>query len=666
MMGVFSHMRIRNKIFVGYLAAILAVIGVAALSWSHMRATDDRFRQVLGDTVPRILLLEQVRDKGTTLIDAVNTYANRTAVNRLRTYTVSSLESERRSVQNAERELANVLAPLAGDLREGGLDEADPRRQVLAASVEILGYPADLLRRVEDGATVNELLGVAAQFDASVQKFRALIDRAIGREELALAQLHQDEQKDGARAIWALGAGIFLVIVLTLVGGYSIADRIARPVVALQSVMARVGDGDFSVGESTATRDEVGQLLQTFRGMVVKLQDAAGNLRESEVKFRTMLSNIPGVCYRCANDAAYTMEFISPAIEQLAGYPAADFIGNKVRTYASLIHPEDVPSVDEAVTAGVTNRRIYIMEYRILHRDGSVRWVREHGQGVFDDAGLLLHLDGAIFDVTERHDMEIELRQALDRANDAMDKLSRQERLATLGQVAGTVSHELRNPLASIRSSMALIRQLTANKGLGLDRALERIDRNIERCNGIIADLLEFTRRREVSRAPVEIDAWIGETLDEHALAEGVTVVRELASDSVVALDCERFRQVMVNLLDNAAQAMSDESWTPADARQPTIVVRTEAAGPHVRLSVVDNGPGIPVEQQSRIFEPLFTTKSFGVGLGLPTVRRIVEQHGGTIAVESAVEGGTSFIVWLPRHSGDAAARSADQAIEAA
>jgi len=112
---------------------------------------------------------------------------------------------------------------------------------------------------------------------------------------------------------------------------------------------------------------------------------------------------------------------------------------------------------------------------------------------------------------------------------------------------------------------------------------------------------------------------------------------------------------VMVNLLDNAAQAMTISGWSPTDGRRPTIAVKTEAAGPHVRLSVADNGPGISTENLAKIFEPLFTTKASGVGLGLPTVRTIVEQHGGTIDVESAVDAGTTFVVWLPRQSADAA-----------
>jgi PAS domain S-box-containing protein len=416
----------------------------------------------------------------------------------------------------------------------------------------------------------------------------------------------------------------------------------------LRAAMARVGEGDLAAIEGIATGDEVGALGDAIRAMVNKLQDASKELSESEVKFRTLLGNIPGVFYRCANDAAYTMEFISAPIQDLSGYPASDFIGNKVRTYASIIHADDMDLVNKAVEEGLNQRRAYVIEYRVVHRDGSNRWAREYGQGIFGEAGELLHLDGAVFDVTE-------LRQALDQAREAMDKLSRQERLAALGQVAGTVSHELRNPLAAIRNSMALIRQLTAEKGLGVERAVDRVERNIARCNGIISDLLEFTRKRDLNRTATAIDGWLAEMLDEHAVTESVTVVRDLSSSAVVALDRDRFRQVMVNLLDNAAQAMTISGWSPTDGRQLTIVVKSETAGPHVRLSVTDNGPGISPENLTKIFEPLFTTKASGVGLGLPTVRTIVEQHGGTMDVESTVDVGTTFTVWLPRQSGDAA-----------
>jgi signal transduction histidine kinase len=229
-----------------------------------------------------------------------------------------------------------------------------------------------------------------------------------------------------------------------------------------------------------------------------------------------------------------------------------------------------------------------------------------------------------------------------------------------LGQVAGTVSHELRNPLSAIRNSMALLRQLTVGKVAGVERSIDRIDRNIERCARIINDILDFTRARDLQREQVTLDAWLAETLGEIAVPPQVTVRREFLFGAELALDRERFRQVVVNLVDNAAQALVDIGWTIPDDRQRTITVRTEDAGPYVRLSVCDNGPGIPADRLSKIFEPLFTTKSFGVGLGLPTVRQIVEQHGGTIDVESTVDQGTVFTIWLPRQ---AVSETADAAL---
>ena len=243
--------------------------------------------------------------------------------------------------------------------------------------------------------------------------------------------------------------------------------------------------------------------------------------------------------------------------------------------------------------------------------------------------------------------------------SDSQDKLARNERLSALGQIAGSVSHELRNPLGTIRNSMGIVRQLTANKGIGVERALDRIDRSVERCNAIVSDILEFSRVQELNREPTSLDAWLGEMLDEHEVHSAVTVQRELGAGATVMLDRTRFRQVLVNLIDNAAQAMMDPQWEPEAERQRTLTIRTETAGPHVRLAVIDNGPGIAADKLGKIFEPLFTTKAKGVGLGLPTVRKLVEQHGGTIDVESNEGQGTTFTVWLPRQPGQMAVEPA-------
>lgn len=238
----------------------------------------------------------------------------------------------------------------------------------------------------------------------------------------------------------------------------------------------------------------------------------------------------------------------------------------------------------------------------------------------------------------------------VERLKDSMVKLARQERLATLGQLAGTVSHELRNPLGVIRNSLFSLREcVTAGQTTGAVKIVDRIERNIARCNMIVSDLLDFARSGEIKRDTADIDGWLATALDEHAIPVGITLRRELRFGGQLAVDRERIRQVLINLLDNAIQAISDPAWLQTAPGEQTIVVRSEASGPYFQLSVIDTGPGIPAPILAKIFEPLFTTKSFGVGLGLPMVRQIVQQHGGSIDVTSDVGKGTTVVIRIPR-----------------
>ncbi|MEI7650151.1 MAG: PAS domain S-box protein, partial [Methanomicrobiales archaeon] len=150
-------------------------------------------------------------------------------------------------------------------------------------------------------------------------------------------------------------------------------------------------------------------------------------LHESEDKYRSLVSNIPGIVYRCTNDSDWTMHYISEEIEQVSDYPASDFINNAVRSYASIIHPDDRDLVDRSVQKGLTEKAIFSMEYRICRADGSIRWVHEQGQGVFAHDGNLLWMDGVILDQTERKTVEealavseIKYRTLFDNSSDAI------------------------------------------------------------------------------------------------------------------------------------------------------------------------------------------------------------------------------------------------------
>jgi len=289
------------------------------------------------------------------------------------------------------------------------------------------------------------------------------------------------------------------------------------------------------------------------------------------------------------------------------------------------------------------------MRFQRWGQDGEIRYISVSGLPVFDPGGAFRGYRGTGRDVTAEVEAEMELgRRVEERTGElrkAQSELVRREKLSTLGQLTATVAHELRNPLSAIRNTVFAVRESVKGSGMNLDRPLGRVERNIQRCDRIITDLLDFTRMRELSCAQVEADPWLHEILDEQRLPEGVKVKRAFAAPGRrVSFDSERMRRVVINLVENAAQAMSD----PTAAGERSITVRTWADDASFHLAIEDTGPGIAREVLAKVFEPLFSTKSFGTGLGLPTVKQIVEQHGGTVEISSEIGAGTKVLVRLP------------------
>lgn len=224
--------------------------------------------------------------------------------------------------------------------------------------------------------------------------------------------------------------------------------------------------------------------------------------------------------------------------------------------------------------------------------------------------------------------------------------LLRQERLATLGQLAGTVSHELRNPLGTIRSCLYLLERRLAGADDKTREVMDRANRGIARCVAIIEDFLDYARVHELKLETVCLDQWLAELLPELELAPTIQVTLVADQNCVVNVDRERFHQVMVNLVANAKDAINGR---PAHETPGEISIQCRHSGDDIVVCVTDNGEGIKAEHIPRIFEPLFTTKSFGVGLGLPLIKRLIEQHAGTVEVQSQEGGPTRFVITLPR-----------------
>ena len=229
----------------------------------------------------------------------------------------------------------------------------------------------------------------------------------------------------------------------------------------------------------------------------------------------------------------------------------------------------------------------------------------------------------------------------------------RKGRLAQLGQLTATVAHEIRNPLSAIKTSADIIQRKVGGHSLGLERALTRINSGVRRCDQVISELLSFARAQSVVPKMVLFDDWVRRVVAEEAagLAAGVKIdcVPGLGG-MMVSCDPGQMQRVLANLVSNAAEAMVGKgNVRPVNPTvDPTIRISTRLAAGTVELVVADNGPGISEGDMDKIMEPLFTTKSFGVGLGLPAVARILEQHAGGLRVASKPGQGATFIAWFP------------------
>ncbi|MDX2315214.1 MAG: PAS-domain containing protein [Gammaproteobacteria bacterium] len=259
-------------------------------------------------------------------------------------------------------------------------------------------------------------------------------------------------------------------------------------------------------------------------------------------------------------------------------------------------------------------------------------------------------------DITARKRTEEELARHRERLQELVEERSRAletaqrelvrtERLAAIGQLTGTVSHELRNPLGTIRSSFAIVSSHLQSSHGPVARALERIERNIDRCVTIIDELLAYTRVRDVHLEAVVIDDWLTNQVVDEDIPHGISVVLDCQSDATIFADRERLRRAILNVLQNAWQAFTESEF---ECAQPMVAISTRVEDGQLALRIADNGPGIPEDIRERIFDPLFSTKSFGVGLGLPLVRQIVDQHGGGISVDTTLGEGTTITITVP------------------
>ncbi len=384
---------------------------------------------------------------------------------------------------------------------------------------------------------------------------------------------------------------------------------------------------------SRADREFTEEDVQLLTSMAAQIGLAVANarlylgLQASERKFRGLVENAGDLIY--LTDRSGRLTYVNPAARALLGWDP-DALCEQSRSVLDLVHPEDQAAVAAALERMLGGEVVRAFEYRMVHADGvGFRWFSQTNVPLPDECGAVVGMQGIAHDITNRRELQ--------------EQIARAERMADLGRMAASIAHEIRNPLGAIVNSIDVLRR----PGAAADpRLLNIVTEEAARLDAIIHDFLLFARPPARSPLPCDLPTLVDDTVvlfrRDGELPAGATVTISAQTNlPLVSIDPKQIRQVLWNLLRNAAEAM------PGSGRIDVDIQFTDGdAGETLTLSVTDDGHG--VSDPAAVFEPFYTTRANGTGLGLAVVSRIVRDHGGTVWAENVAGRGARFVCRFP------------------
>jgi two-component system sensor kinase FixL len=391
---------------------------------------------------------------------------------------------------------------------------------------------------------------------------------------------------------------------------------------------------------------ELTAINQTLEGQIAARVQAEMARRDSEEQFRQLAEHIREVFW-VHGVAEERLLYVSPAYEEIWGRPAQSFLERPL-DWIEAVHPDDQPQVHAAhiakLESGVLNE-----EYRIIRPDGTIRWIWDRGFPIRDASGYVYRIVGLAEDITTRKMAEDQLRRQ-------QVELAKTARLSLAVELASNLAHELNQPLAAIvaytQACLALLRQDQTDPR-ELTATLEAVVNQGLRAGEIIRHLRELVRKHPSAQSALDLNVLIGAMVHyaQLELNHAQVVVRlELAETlPTILADDLQIQLVVLYLMRNAIEAMNDIHDRPRELTLRTTLLNADTA----LVTVHDTGPGLGAEATEQIFQPFFTTKATGMGLGLSVSRSIIESQGGNLwaTPNSAPDRGMSFQFTLPIHS---------------
>ncbi len=391
---------------------------------------------------------------------------------------------------------------------------------------------------------------------------------------------------------------------------------------------------------------------------ITERKQAEAQLLSEKAWSEAIISAAPNIIVGLGEDSRIMI--FNKFTEKLTGFKAEEVLG---KSWIELfIPPEQRAELSNVWEQIVQNCLIeYHHENMIITKTGEQRLISWNNT-VLTENGQFRMVLSIGEDITDRKRAEAEilrlnaeLEQRVEertrQLQEAQEQLVRQERLAVLGQLAGSVGHELRNPLAVINNAVYFLKLVLPDAGEKVREYLNILERETHNAEKIVGDLLDFARVKSVDREAVAASELVRRVLDRYPPPENILLHLDLPPDlPPLWVDPRQIEQVLGNLIVNAYQAMPEGGQLSVISDQCSVSSEQGSVegGRWVRIAVKDTGVGIPPENMGKLFEPLFTTKTKGIGLGLAVSKKLVEANGGRIEVQSEPGQGATFTLLLP------------------
>jgi two-component system cell cycle sensor histidine kinase/response regulator CckA len=410
-----------------------------------------------------------------------------------------------------------------------------------------------------------------------------------------------------------------------------------------EMIMGRSKSGPFTAQiEARKTTDLESGLFQTriILTDISHRKQAEEALRKSETRFRSFVESLQGIAYQEQPDGSPI--FFHGAVKAITGYSEEDFTQRRP-SWTDIIHPEDRSLVDttrERIHSEIDN--ILTIEYRIRHRNGKWRWLREHIQNTSVSNGTPYGVQGVIFDITGYKDLQNQIMES--------------RRLDAIATLAGGVAHQFNNALAGLVGFLELL-QMDLKKSGTTSSHVDPIFAQIERMANLTQQLLAYAKGGQYEPAKVCLADFVDVSLSliRNRVRKEIRLETDLPTDTLwVSADTTQMQMVLLALVENAAEAIEGAARIRLATRNVEFDLEQvkdhpqRRSGRYVCLSISDEGCGMDEATLKKIFDPFFTTKFIGRGLGLSAVYGIISNHMGWLEITSQVGQGTDVRIYLP------------------